>query len=334
MKFSKLTEIKITHDYYQEMSNDLLFELTTESVALLNAANVKIVTSPGSVSLYSDNDNKAHLDRILKGKKLTMAVVISNPKFSLVTELPKSNNQLAVYRSSESSAMLNPPKSYLQVSGRFNYSLLIDERPVTVNLSDQTGQVIEQHLIDEESKLSAISFLTKKYSAGFYEINETKDDTSHNTLISYLPELPLNTIALIEITIDNRFYSSSPPVFTLNFSARSETLNYYIVASNYSDSDFSKLALTDAGFSEQSRSEIVFVRKEPNDFSSQHISAELLTSNGNRVVLFHSSSPVTRHRKGPKKLQLRLNGETLISSLPTPGSSSVTADFFIHVAKP
>ena len=333
MEFGKLLDITLTHEYYQGLCPDLRFELMPDSSRLLKVGAVKALNTPGQLTLYFQKDNQGDPLQNLAGQQLKLAVTVANPKFSVITNLPKSDNQIPVYRNSTTPSILDAPQSYQKVPGRFSYSLQFSEHPAIVQLTDDDGALVETHTISADSEASDLSLLIEKYGPGFYRIKESADGNNAETLVSYKPSTPLRAIALIELTLDSGFYTT-PPSLNIQFSAVNDTLNYYIVASNYSENDFDKLALDDAGFSEQSRGEITFSRMESNNFTNTQVPANLLNSNGAKIVLFHSQSAVSRRQQGPKKLQLKLDGDVLISNLPTPGSKSVKADFFIHVAKP
>ncbi|GAA5216522.1 hypothetical protein ACFSJ3_12760 [Corallincola platygyrae] len=333
MEFSKLLEINLNHDYYQGPSQDLRCALLSPSSRLLNTGAIRLVNQPGGISLYFKKRADNNPVNSIAGATLQIAVVVTNPAFAVVTDLGAAENQLPIYRNTLSPDSFDVAVNYQNVGGRFSYPLQFGTRPATVQLLSDAGEQIESHAITADMQASTQSLLLEKQGPGFYRINEAAGADNAQTLVSYQPQLPAQSIALLEIKIDASFYTA-PPAFGLQFAARSDTLNYYIIASNYSDTEFGNLTLTDAGFAEQSRSEITFSRLESTSFGDSQISPELLNSNNSKVTLFHSQASISRRQQGPKKLQLKLDGDVLISSLPTPGSTSAKADFFIHLAKP
>ncbi|WP_421863087.1 hypothetical protein [Motiliproteus sp.] len=332
MSFDRLLDLNLTHDYYQGTCPDLRIEPSPETSRWLSAAAIKVQSSPGSLTLHFQKDDQGNPLRSLDGQRLLLAIVVVNPVFSVFTNLAGADNSQPLYRNSPDPLSLAPPRAYQQVPGRFTYPVQLDDRPTTIRLTDHRNRPIEQHSLGAENPSTELSLLLDKYGPGFYRIKESIASDSTETDIANLPWLPPYTIALVELTITPIFYTQAPS-FNIHYGARNDTLNYYVVAQNYSDTEFDHLQLADAGFAEQSRAEISFTRVESNNFTEAHTDAALLHGGGSKVVLFHSQTDVSRRQHGPKKLQLRLGGEVLIASLPTPGRNSVTADFFINVAK-
>ncbi|RDE24676.1 hypothetical protein DV711_03545 [Motiliproteus coralliicola] len=331
MSFDKLLDLNLTHDYYQGPCPDLQIEPSADTLQLLKAASIKTYTKPGGLSLYYPQDDQGLPKHSLAGQRLLLSVTTVNPAFSALTELPLADDRLPLYRNHIDPLSLAPAQSTHRVPGRFAYPVQLNERPLTLALNDDQGNLIEQHSISTAQQTTH-SLLLQQYGAGFYRITETSTSGSHEMRLIYLPRIPHNLIALVELIIQPAFYGN-PPTFNIHYSARNDTLNYYVVAQNYSDTEFDHLQLADAGFAEQSRAEINFTRVESSNFTQAHTDAALLHDGGSKVVLFHSQTVVSRRQHGPKKLQLRLGGEVLIASLPTPGRNSITADFFINVAK-
>ena len=126
---------------------------------------------------------------------------------------------------------------------------------------------------------------------------------------------------IVEITLDNEhFYTTDPkkvPDFKIPFAAREETLKYYVVAKNYTDTEIEQLTVSDQGNSGIT-------------FTSEFIDHNLL----GRVLLFKSMTAVKRQETVREKIQLNKNGEALIKYLPQPSVSKTVADFIIQLSKP
>lgn len=148
------------------------------------------------------------------------------------------------------------------------------------------------------------------------------------------PELAREGIfGVVDIRLDAGF-STNPPAFEIAFTAREETLRYYLVVKRYSTAEISQLTVSDAGFTEEGRAEIRFTRVPAEDIAPAEIQPSLLGNAEATVVLFRSQAPVARQSRGRRKIQLSRNGEVLIEHLPQPGAERATADLIVHLSKP
>lgn len=331
MEFSRLFDINITHDYYSGACS------AVKCVPLANTANV-IKTSAmlalaqqSTLNVFYENTATGPLKR-LANAQLYFAIVAEGTAFASISDISNNKRNISVYRNATNVNSLDNAQSYIIGSGIQTYEILQSERPLTLTLLNESNDIVDQNVISEANGISEFSFLMQQYPFGLYAITE---ETSSDTLTSnfaYLASIPPASIAILKVDINDSFYAA-PASFNINFNAISDTLNYYIVASNYANADIQGLSMKDAGFSEQSRSQILFDKLESTSFTDQQVSLDLLNQNNATVVLFTSQSAVSRRQYSPRKLQLMLNNEVLIASLPIPGSSSVSANFFIHVAK-
>jgi hypothetical protein len=138
---------------------------------------------------------------------------------------------------------------------------------------------------------------------------------------------------LAEIKIDAAFYST-PPAFEISFDAREETLKYYVVAANYSQSEFNQLVVSDEGFSTEARPQIDFTRLSASQFTDEDLTAAMLGNADVRVAMFRSDQKVARRERARKRIQLARNNDPIIPQLPQPGPTDATANLVIHLSKP
>lgn len=135
-----------------------------------------------------------------------------------------------------------------------------------------------------------------------------------------------------EIELDAAFYTA-PPEFAIEFDAREETLKYYVVARNYTASEFNQLDVTDAGFTTDARPRIDFSRVAASSFAADDIPPGLLGGAEVRVALFHSQQPVARQEKARRRIQLARDNDVIIAQLPQPGAAAATASLVVHLSK-
>jgi len=146
------------------------------------------------------------------------------------------------------------------------------------------------------------------------------------------PELARQpTFGVVEVTLDDGFVASAPEL-SIAFTAKTETLKYYVVARNYAASEAAQLAVQDGGFVEESRPEVKFTKVAAGAFGTTDVPPALLGPG--TVTLFKSQGPVARRAAGRKKIQLKRNNDVLVEHLPQPRADRATADLIVHVAKP
>lgn len=139
-------------------------------------------------------------------------------------------------------------------------------------------------------------------------------------------------LCLVEIAVDAGFYAA-PPAFAVPFQARAETLRYYVVARNYTQTEFGQLDVSDAGFTADARPQIRFTRVAPSGFTPAEIPAAQLGGAGTRVALWRSQQPVARRSKARTRIQLARNNDVIVAQLPQPGAAAATADLVVHLSK-
>jgi hypothetical protein len=146
---------------------------------------------------------------------------------------------------------------------------------------------------------------------------------------------PQGMFGVIQITLDVSFYTQAAN-FTVNFSAKEERFKYYVVTKKYSVPELNQLSVSDAGFSEEGRTEIQFTKKtDPTQWSLRE--KALIASSGDdstKLALFESKSQVPRQETARKRIQLAKKGDLLITHLPQPDIHRANAEMIIQIAKP
>lgn len=138
--------------------------------------------------------------------------------------------------------------------------------------------------------------------------------------------------ALVEAEIEEGFYAAAPD-FQVGFSARAETLKYYVVASNYSAGEFNQIEVSDAGFTADARPQIDFDRVAASGFAADDIPPATLGESDARIAMFRSQQPVARQQKARSRIQLARNSDIIIPQLPQPGAAAASASLIVHLSK-
>ena len=118
-------------------------------------------------------------------------------------------------------------------------------------------------------------------------------------------------------------YAAAPTAFQIDFATREETLKYYVVTRNYPAAEFDSLDVVDKGFKTDDRTEIVFAKVPPANFTADDIQPQFLgTDSDVRIVPF--KSPL-RSSEGPGAIAVFSSSAMERRSFPTCRSLARTA---------
>ncbi|MDJ0845490.1 hypothetical protein [Crocosphaera sp.] len=339
MQFFTLLTVTISHTYYGKGCRDFSFIIPADARQLLK--NGKLITRMCEGKLYvlfTPHETEPGLFEIA-GKTLRIGLKLLNPFFSNFTDFD-FNSTIPIYRNTNNPNHLDPLEKMVLVGQVFNHSLVETGRPVVVSLKDPYGQILQQDTITAEHNRLSVSYDLTGLAAGVYRIEESH--SGNTTTTPYYADTELQgkgIFGVIEIEIDSTFYETTPPAppeFVIPFTAKQETLKYYVVAKNYTVEDFSQISVLDKG--EEGRSPINFTKVLSDDFTQDDISPILLGNGDAQIALFKSDNLVMRQEKARKNIQLQKqkNGavEELIKNLPQPSASKVNSDLIVKLAKP
>jgi hypothetical protein len=338
MQFSILFTVSISHSYYTQGCEDFSFTLPADSAQLLKNGKLIAKVLDGKLYVLFAVDETGEALVSLEGKTLRIGLQLLNPYFNNFTKLDFDfHSSRLLYRNVTASGALDPAQEIALVGQVFSHSLKIKARPVTVRLKNTNGQILQTDIITAANDRSTVSYDLTGQAAGLYSVEES--DSSNTKTLNYYSDLELQQqgiFGVIEIEIASSFYST-PPEFVIPFLAKQETLKYYLVANNYSESDFNQLSILDKG--EVGRSQISFLPKVlPTDFTDDDISPTLLGNGDAQIALFKSQQAVRRQEKARKNIQLQKqnNGgvDELIKHLPQPGADKANSDLIVQLTKP
>lgn len=333
IQFKTLLSVKFLHEYYGEGFKDLNLVVPEETAKVLRSGKILVRELEGVYHFLCEfNENNEPLVN-LSGHTLQFALSISNPNFFNFTDI-EYDKSVHFFNNFSNPTQLNQASNIVPTGRFLTHFISHEERPVTLSLENANGNVLSTEIITEEDNRNHCSFEFKNVFSGAYQVKETYPLLTEIVDYYYHQELIAQPIfCLIEIMLDDSFYSV-PPEFSIQFAAKKEKLNYYIIADKYSPTDFSNLQVSDAGFVKDSRTEIAFERVDINNFGSEEITTDLLGKPDSKVTLFRSLNKVNRQHKSRKNIQLSLNGQMLIKNLPAPGQEKTQANFIIHLANP
>jgi hypothetical protein len=333
VQFKTLFSLKLLHEYYSDAFADLILLVPESTACILKNGKILVRELNGVYHFFCEfNENNEPVIE-LSDQSLEFGLKLSNPYFFNFTDIAH-NKAVPLYNNLSLSSALDLAASVIPTGKFLTHLITHEDRPVRLSLESTDGNVISTKIITIADTRNHCSFEFKNAVYGAYRVTETYPAT--NEIINYYYHQDIFVqpiISLLEIKIDPSFYIS-PPALTIQFDAKKEKLNYYVIADKYSQTDFLNIQINDTGFVKDSRSEVTFERVEINNFGPTELKANLLGKPDSKVTLFRSLNTVNRQHKSRKNIQLSLNGQMLISNLPAPGQEKTQANFIIHLANP
>jgi hypothetical protein len=338
IQFRQLATLRVTHAYSGGVARDVGLAIPEETAAGLRRGRMVAKVSDGVLYLLYEADDTGQRLVSAAGVTLRVGLTLESPAFRNVTDpasLPAAG--IAFWRNRTTATALDAMEPRELVGHIFSHALSRADRPVTVTVEDDSARVLRSETVTAAQGLSTVSLDLTGADPGPLTVREAYlAGPAH--LQNYLlhPELAReNLIGVVDLTIPESFYTSpSPPAFEVAFVARSETLCYYLVVANYSDADFNRLIVNDAGFGDDGRPRIEFDKVPAGSFGPDELPTSVLGGDpSSQFVLFKSQALVTRQEPARRKIQLARNGDILIEHLPQPGAEQVDANLVIHVSK-
>ncbi|WP_428242865.1 hypothetical protein [Gynuella sp.] len=330
-----LFTLHIRHEYYQGNCPDFSFLIPAQSAQQAQQGRI-IFRQKDHVlyALYTANNDALPISP-LNNATLLIGLQLNNPNFSNFTDVDISAGTL-LYQNTTDTSLLDSAIPITLCSHLLRHTLTFSERPnqITLKLSDETVLAVTNCSTGDTHNDVDFELSRLQVSEGRLRITESTPGDSSDHDYFYAPELFRSGIfALVEIQITADSYNNAS-TYQIDFSAKNDILKYYVVANHYSDTEFNSLSVTDTGFNEDGRSEIVFNPVLPAAFSSDDIHAELLADDDQHLVVFKSNSVQKRQQTPRKHIQLNLNGEVLIADLPSASQEKTQPSFVIQLEKP
>jgi len=329
-----LLSVGFQHPFYAEPCTDFEFVTPTSTAELLRSGRVLARVAAGRLTLAFEGDSADAPICSLAGQTLLFALRLVNPFFENITQpVLAERGQIPLYRNSAAPGAFDAPVGAVLTSGIHTHEATTTDRPLTVRLVDRAANVLQTETLGAGQ--SEARFDLRTLQEGDYTIDEFFQNAEvASTLLYVHRELRgLGVWGLVAISVAENFYSA-PVDFTIPFVVREESLKYFVVCRNYSETELAQLSILDEGFAEESRPQITFAQFPADGSDTADIGSSLLGDPSRPVVLFRSATALKRRERGFRKLTLRRNGQTLIDNLPSPGADRTRAYSIVHVAKP
>lgn len=327
--FRTLWTIEVHHAFFGGACDALSFIVPPATERALAGAHAMVRERDGRLHVLIEVDAANAPLTDPTGLRLLFGLAPRSASFDLITSplgLPRGD--VAVWDNAADADLLGRPRA-VRISGeQLRIEPRAAERPLTLRLFD-AGNVLRAsttlNLGDEAWTLPGL------YTRGEWRVEEQGAGPATGWTLWVEPELR-GAWGVLALTVDAG-HVAAPQAFTLAFTARSDTLRYYVVAKRYGEADFNQVSVVDAGFTTEARPAISFQRILPAAFDASHLAPALLDPGGTaRIALFEAQSPVARRARGPGGLELHRNGDVLIGSLPQPGAERHDAQFVVHLS--
>ena len=333
--FGILFSVKIAHTYYTNECTDFEFVIPPDTAFLAHRGKIITRTSKGIFYALCEKDEAGVPLIPVTDQTFRVGLQLKNPHVSNFTRQDFKTGTMPLYRIQTTPANLDSLEEVILKSSVFSHQLSKTTRPVTVTLKDIKDNTLKTVVFPDSSDSTPVSIDLTTYPSGLYNITEIYNSSTKKFNYYVDPDLTRQQVyAIVEIKVTNSFYSPTPPEFSVRFTAKEETLKYYVVGKNYSSAELSHLSITDVGYNEDARPQLQFTRISQGGFVASDISPSLLTDSISKVVLFKSQSPVSRLEKPRRKIQLSRNSDLIMKHLPLPGINKSTSDIIIQISKP
>lgn len=335
IRFRPLLSVACAHAYHGDgPCPDFAFPLPADTAARLEGGRLLARVRDGVLHLFCETGADGQPLAALPEAPLLFGLRPLDPGFAHCTApVPLAPGLLPLYANATLPGVLDAPRGVVLAAGIQGHLPQAAGRPVGLRLLDAAGRELARLTVSGSGAAGA--FDLRALPPGPYTVEETPPDgPASSTGWWYAPGLDAaHPWGLLALKPDAGFLQA-PPAFTLPFAARQDILRYYVIAPAYGQAEFDQLGVNDAGFEEEARPEILFDRVLPPDFGADDLAPGLLAPGPARTVLFRSRAPVARRLGGPRKIQLRRNGEVLIEHLPQPGTQRAQGRHIIHLSKP
>ena len=327
-----LFSLEISHTYYGGRCRDFGYVLPHDTMRLLRNGRMMPRTFAGKLYILYERNESGGAIVPLDGVTLRVGLVLLNPYFCNFTNLPYDPGAVAAqFANQPDPRQLTEQPAVALVGPVLSHALSSSSRPVLATVMDAGGATLGAETRPAGDARSTVSWDLTGAGPGPVVVRESYTGTTATTDYYLDAELArAAAFAVAQVRIDGGFYAAAPAL-RIQFTAKQDTLKYYLVAANYTNAEVAQFGVKDAGFTDEGRPEIQFAKVLPAAFTSAELDPVLLGAG--QVMLFASHASVSRLATGRKKIQLQRNNQVVIEHLPQPRPESATSDVIVHVAK-
>jgi len=331
--FRSLFTLQLSHEFYGGPCPDFRYLVPEATEARLRAGRMIARERDGLFRVLYETDDAGRARVRLDGETMRFGLRLALPSFANYTALEEGfpARRLRFTNAAAAGALAAEPTVAL-AGDLLAYTLTRNGRPATVTLRDASNVLLATEKVADAR--STVTFDLRAVPPGALSLRAAYANAGDTLPVYHDAELlRAGASAIVEVTVDPGFYAAAASL-VVAFTTRKDVLRYYIVARNYSDSEFTQLQVKDLGFGDDGRAEIVFTRVASTAFTAAELPPGLLVGAGERVTLFRSQAALPRQARPRRRLQLGRQNEVLIANLPHAGADRASADLIVHVSKP
>jgi hypothetical protein len=335
IQFNILCTLSISHEYYEGTCPDFDIVIPDSTVRLLSNGKMIAKTLEGTLNILFEADDMGTPVKNMSGSILRFGLKLNNPYFTNYTKMSFDPSKFARIMNNNAAVGTLAAADIVSLCGNLVPHLVTQvTRPVDLSIYNREGNQVGKTITIADTRPSADFDITGQ-EAGPYDVLEDYSGGSTQTIHYYVDPLlnSAGTMIIVEIKIDNSFYTS-PAGFAISFTAQSDVLNYYVVASRYTDPEAALLNIVDTGFTDDPRPQINFNKIASSSFTAAELAPALYSAGGDKVFLFRSTSSIKKRQRSRKKLQLMKNGTAIIENLANPTIDKPTTNLIIKISKP
>ncbi len=328
--FRTLWTVEVRHAFHGGACDVLAFIVPPATERALAGAHAMARQRDGRLLVLIETDEGGQPLSALAGARFVFGLKPREPSFDLITVpngLPRGD--AALWSNAANADALAGPGAVRLSGEQLRIEPRSAARPLTLRLFDAHNVQRAQTVLNIGDEAWTPPGL---FTRGAWRVEEQAVGPAQSWALRVEPEL-IGAWGLLEIAVAPAHIAAGH-AFVIEFSARSDTLRYYVVASRFGAAEFNQVQVLDAGFAAEARAQIQFNRVLPAAFDASHLAPELLDPSGSaRIALFEAQAAVPRSARGPASLELHRNGDVLVGNLPQPGADRPDAQFVVHLTQ-
>ncbi len=333
--FRPLFTLSVAHTYYAERCRDFRYIIPAGTADDMRRGRMMAREMDGALHVLYEADAATGEARVkAPGVKLRFGLRLGNPYFSNFTAVDADFPRVKpLFTNGADPAALQPAPGVRLAGDTLAHTLGGPERPATATLRDAADNAVAAVTRAAGDAASSAAFDLRALPNGPYVVDEARPGITRETPVYRDAELQReDAAAVVEVAVHDTFYAA-PPALEAEFTARAESLSYYVVTHKYTGAELDSLKVTDADSSVPLADRVVFTRFEADEFPAGALEAPLVAG-AEPVVLFRSQGPLRRQERGRRRIELSKGADVLIANLPQPGPEQARADVIVHLSKP
>ncbi len=323
MKYLPLITLQITHTFYTDgRCPDFEIEAAPATQRLLKNHRCVLKPVPGGVRLLmAVTGDDVPFIPLRAGATFAFRLRLRNPDFALFTDLTEINQMLVPLYTNARSNEDNPAQLTLTSRQAWSTEQFAVNRPATAEQFTLSKRPLaEAQLADFDLKAEAAVAITHYDAAArTITVDSSAAGTGDSFRVTYptAPPRARNVLAEIDINYDGTWadLAEGPQLFQLAFKAKRARWSYYVIT----DRSEARIRIDDKAaspllFSLENQTDLSR-QPDPADEVARTLAARYPTMQRLRFV---SDEPVPCRQAARKSIQLRLDDQPVLETLPNP----------------